>query len=90
LYLRWLDKYDRAEGEASPIGLILCASSDAEQVELMDLEQSNIRVAQYLHALPELKVLQVQLHKAVELARARHDRMELQTSADAQVNKHGN
>jgi predicted nuclease of restriction endonuclease-like (RecB) superfamily len=77
LYLRWLDKYDRAEGEASPIGLILCASSDAEQVELMDLEQSNIRVAQYLHALPELQVLQAQLHKAVELARARQDNLHL-------------
>ena len=26
LYLRWLDKYDRAAGEESPIGLILCSS----------------------------------------------------------------
>ncbi len=25
LYLRWLDKHDRASGEESPIGLILCA-----------------------------------------------------------------
>jgi hypothetical protein len=71
LYLRWLDKYDRAEGEASPIGLILCASSDAEQVELMDLENSQIRVAQYLHELPELQLLQTQLHRAVALAKER-------------------
>ncbi|EQD63098.1 protein containing DUF1016 [mine drainage metagenome] len=34
LYLRWLDKYDRAEGEESPIGLILCTEADTEQVEL--------------------------------------------------------
>ncbi|PUE15291.1 hypothetical protein B9Z48_12190 [Limnohabitans sp. WS1] len=71
LYLRWLDQNDRAEGEASPIGLILCASADAEQVELMDLDSANIRVAQYLHALPELQVLQTQLHRVVQLARER-------------------
>jgi predicted nuclease of restriction endonuclease-like (RecB) superfamily len=87
LYLRWLNKYDRAEGELAPIGLILCASSDAEQVEIMDLMDVNqgfnqnsshdlnapsIHVAQYLHALPELKLLQAQLHKAVALAKERH------------------
>jgi RecB family endonuclease NucS len=71
LYLRWLDRHDRAEGEASPIGLILCASANAEQVELMDLDSANIRVAQYLHALPELQVLQTQLHRVVQLARER-------------------
>lgn len=71
LYLRWLNKYDRATGEEAPIGLILCASSDTEQVELMDLEQSNIHVAQYLHALPELQVLQAQLHRVVMLAKER-------------------
>jgi predicted nuclease of restriction endonuclease-like (RecB) superfamily len=74
LYLRWLDKYDRADGEASPIGLILCASSDAEQVELMDLENAQIRVAQYLHALPDMQVLQAQLHRVVQLSRERQAR----------------
>lgn len=69
LYLRWLDKHDKAEGEASPIGLILCASADAEQVELMDLDSAQIRVAQYHHALPELSRLQAQLHRAVLRAR---------------------
>lgn len=46
LYLRWLNQNDRAEGEASPNGLILCASADREQVELLDLDSANIRVAQ--------------------------------------------
>lgn len=55
VYLRWLNQNDRAEGEASPIGLILCASADREQVELLDLDSANIRVAQYLHALPDNK-----------------------------------
>jgi len=75
LYLRWLDKYDRAAGEESPIGLILCASADAEQVELMDLldlDGAQIRVAQYQHQLPDSGLLQAHLHRAVQLARERH------------------
>jgi len=69
LYLRWLDKYDRAAGEETPIGLILCAAHDREQVELLDLEASNIRVAEYLEHIPDMQVLQAQLHRAYELAR---------------------
>jgi len=74
LYLRWLDKHDRAAGEESPIGLILCASQDAEQVELMDLGSANIRVAEYLAHIPDMTVLQAQLHRAVLLARERAPR----------------
>ena len=71
LYLRWLDKYDRAPGEESPIGLILCASANAEQVELMDLGAANIRVAEYLAHIPDMALLQRELHRAVALARER-------------------
>lgn len=71
LYLRWLDAHDRAAGEEPPIGLILCASADAEQVELMDLGAANIRVAEYLDHIPDMKLMQVQLHRAVSIARER-------------------
>lgn len=71
MYLRWLDRYDRAVGEESPIGLILCAGADAEQVELMDLDAANIRVAEYLAHIPDMKLMQAQLHRAVALARER-------------------
>ncbi|HHQ4312344.1 TPA: PDDEXK nuclease domain-containing protein [Serratia fonticola] len=71
LYLRWLDKYDRTPGEESPIGLILCADANAEQVELMDLNNANIRVAEYLSHIPDMKLMQAQLHRAVTLARER-------------------
>lgn len=71
LYLRWLDKYDRAPGEESPIGLILCAGAKAEQVELMDLNTANIRVAEYLAHIPDMTLLQRELHRAVLLARER-------------------
>ena len=69
LYLRWLDKYERAPGEEAPIGLILCASSDAEQVELLQLDAKSIRVSEYLTELPPLKLLQTRLHQALEHAR---------------------
>lgn len=71
LYLRWLDRHDRASGEEPPIGLILCAATDTAQVELMDLGASNIRVAEYLAHIPDVKVLQAQLHHAVQVARER-------------------
>ncbi|MEH6874789.1 MAG: PDDEXK nuclease domain-containing protein [Candidatus Competibacter sp.] len=71
LYLRWLDKYDRAAGEEPPIGLILCAAKDMEQVELLNLDAANIRVAEYRAHIPDMALLQAQLHRAVLLARER-------------------
>ena len=71
LYLRWLDQHDRAAGEEPPIGLILCAGKDTEQVQLMDLGASNIRVAEYVAHMPDTELLQAQLHRAVQLARER-------------------
>ncbi len=69
LYLRWLDKYERREGEESPLGLILCAEKTAEHVELLQLETSGIRVAEYLTELPPRPLLEAKLHEAIRLAR---------------------
>jgi predicted nuclease of restriction endonuclease-like (RecB) superfamily len=69
LYLRWLDKHERAAGEESPIGLILCAGADAEQVELLQLDEKSIRVAEYLTELPPIELLRSRLHFAIALAR---------------------
>ena len=69
LYLRWLEKHEMAEGENSPIGLILCADANKEHIELMRLEESNIKVATYLTALPPIKLLQTKLHEAIQIAR---------------------
>jgi predicted nuclease of restriction endonuclease-like (RecB) superfamily len=68
LYLRYLEKYEQVEGEKTPIGLILCTGKNEEHVELMQLDKSNIRVADYLTALPSQKILQEKLHRAVEIA----------------------
>lgn len=69
LYLRWLDKYERAPGEDAPIGLILCSGADAEQVELLELDAKSIRVAEYLTELPPLPLLRQRLHQAIKHAR---------------------
>jgi len=68
-YLRWLDKHERAAGEEAPIGLILCASADAEQVELLQLDAKSIRVSEYLTELPPLPLLRARLHQAIERVR---------------------
>ncbi len=70
LYLRWLEKYEQIEGENPPIGLILCAGKNEEHVELMQLDKSNIRVAQYLTLLPSQEVFSRKLHEAITAARA--------------------
>lgn len=69
LYLRWLQKHDRRPGEEVPIGLILCAEKSAEHVELLELEASGIRVAEYLTELPPRPLLERKLHDAIALAR---------------------
>jgi predicted nuclease of restriction endonuclease-like (RecB) superfamily len=76
LYLRWLEKHEREPGEEAPLGLILCADKGREHVELLRLEQSGVRVAQYLTALPPRRTLEKKLHQAIRLAR---QRLETQT-----------
>ena len=73
LYLRWLDKYERQADELPPIGLVLCAGKKRETVELLALENSGIRVAEYMTELPPRKVLEQKLHAAIEQARAAFD-----------------
>lgn len=42
------EKHELVEGENQPIGLILCTGKNEEHVELLRLDESNIRVAEYL------------------------------------------
>ena len=69
LYLRWLEKYEMEPGEEAPIGLILCADKGEEQVELLQLDKSGIRVATYLTELPPKKLLEQKLHESARRAR---------------------
>ena len=71
LYLRYLEKHEQVEGENTPIGLILCTGKNEEHVELLQLHQSNIRVADYLIHLPSREILQARLHQSIIIARQR-------------------
>jgi predicted nuclease of restriction endonuclease-like (RecB) superfamily len=71
LYLRWLKKYECREGEQEPIALILCAGKSDEHVELLELEASGIRVAEYLTGLPPKETLRQRFHDAIRTARRR-------------------
>ena len=71
LYLRYLEKYEQVPGENTPIGLILCTGKNEEHVELLQLDRSNIRVADYLTLLPPKEILQDKLHRSIEIARQR-------------------
>lgn len=71
LYLRWLDKYERAEGEESPLGILLCAEKDDELVELLELSQSGIHVANYYTELPPVDWLKAKLNQSIEVSKQR-------------------
>lgn len=71
LYLRWLDKHERQEGEASPLGIILCAGKQQEIVELLELDRAGIHVAEYITALPPKELLREKLHSAIALSQQR-------------------
>ena len=69
LYLRWLARYEQEEGEAPPLGIILCAGKRREQIELLELDKSGIHVAEYLTVLPPRELLEAKLQHAISQAR---------------------
>ena len=70
-YLRWLEKHDVRPGEEPPIGLILCAGKEHEDIELLQLDKSGIRVAEYMTELPPRGELEKKLRQAISAARER-------------------
>jgi len=77
LYLKWLDKYERQEGEQAPVGLILCAETSKEQIELLEMHKDGIMVAEYWTELPPKEVLEAKLHKTLIEARERIARKQI-------------
>jgi predicted nuclease of restriction endonuclease-like (RecB) superfamily len=74
LYLRWLEKHETQPDENSPIGLILCAEGNKEQIELLQLNKSGIKVAEYLTELPDKKLLQQKLHQAILISKNTYEK----------------
>ncbi len=77
LYLKWLNKYEKQEGENEPIGLILCAESNKEQVELLEMQKDGIMVAEYWTVMPPKIELEAKLHQLLIEAKERIERNKL-------------
>lgn len=77
LYLKWLDKYEKQEGENTPIGLILCAESSREQIELLEMHKDGIMVAEYWTELPPKKQFEEKIHLLLTEAKERMERKKM-------------
>ncbi len=69
LYLKWLDRNERAEGEEKPIAIILCANKSNKMLELLELGESGIHVAQYLTKYVPKEILEQKLIDSIEAAK---------------------
>ncbi len=48
LYLRWLAAYENRDGDAAPLGIVLCTERGPEQVRLLGLDEGDVRAARYV------------------------------------------
>ena len=71
LYLRWLEQNEMEPGEETPLGLLLCTEGSEEQIELLQLDKSGIKVAQYMTELPPRNILVQQIQKSLEVAKTK-------------------
>lgn len=69
LYLKWLDRYEKAEGEESPIAIILCATKSDMISELMELDDSGIHVAQYITKYVSKELLEEKALESIKNAK---------------------
>ena len=69
LYLRMLQKDEMLEWEEPPLGLIQCAEGNEEQIQMLELDKSGIRVANYMTAVPDFDKLRVKLQAVIDRAR---------------------
>ena len=68
LYLKYMQKYDMLPGEESPIGLLLCSEGNTEHIELLMLDEDNIKVGQYLTCLPDKQWFIDKLNRSILIA----------------------
>lgn len=68
-YLKWLDKHERRLNEEKPLGIIICAGKDQEDIELLELDKNGIHVAEYLTSLPPKDLIEYKLKQVISIAR---------------------
>ena len=72
LYLKYLDKYEKTEGEESPIAIILCSDTNKQIAKLLEMEKSNIHIAKYI----DTNLLEQKLVEATKNARIQIEQRE--------------
>ena len=68
LYLKYLQRYERQPHENSPMGLLLCSEGNSKHIELLMLDEENIKVAQYLTTFPDKQWFIDKLNKSIAIA----------------------
>jgi predicted nuclease of restriction endonuclease-like (RecB) superfamily len=84
LYLKWLNRYERQEGEEAPIGIILCTEANRGQIELLELDKAGIAVAEYWTELPPKKQFERKIKEIMQEAKERLERRKLFPKSEAQ------
>ena len=69
LYLKYLKKYEMQPDEEEPLGMLLCSEGNTEHIELLMLDEQNIKVAQYLTVLPEKQWFIDKLNRSILIAK---------------------
>jgi hypothetical protein len=82
-YLRWLDKYERKDGENTPIGLILCTEASRDQIELMEMDKADIAVAEYWTDLPPKVEFERKIQEIYHEAQERLERRKMLANGGA-------
>ena len=69
LYLKYIQKYDMQPDENPPIGLLLCSEGNTEHIELLMLDEDNIKVGQYTTYLPDKQWFIDKLNRSILIAK---------------------
>jgi len=73
-YLKWLNRYERQEGENEPIGLILCPRANRGTIELLELDKSGIAVAEFWTQMPPKAEFERKIDEILNEAKERLER----------------
>jgi predicted nuclease of restriction endonuclease-like (RecB) superfamily len=84
LYLKWLDRYERQEGEEAPIGIVLCATANREKIELLEMDKAGIAVAEYWTHLPPEAEFEAKIKAIMVEAKERLERRKSLPGSDVQ------
>jgi len=73
-YLKWLNRYERQEGENEPIGLILSPRANRGTIELLELDKSGIAVAEFWTQMPPKAEFERKIDEILNEAKERLER----------------